>query len=61
MFVTDGSHNIYVVDQNFKLVDHKAIYTTVGRRLVYINELEFVNGYIYANIYLNTKIVKIDY
>lgn len=33
----------------------------MGRKLRNINQLEYVDGYIYANIYLDTKIVKIDY
>ena len=61
MFTTDGSNYIYLVDENFKLVGQKQISTQTNRRLTNINELEFVDGFIYANIYLDNRIVKIDY
>jgi glutamine cyclotransferase len=34
--------------------------TDVGVSLPYINELEFINGYIYANVWMTNFIVKID-
>ena len=34
--------------------------TDVGVPLTYINELEFINGYIYANVWMTNFIVKID-
>jgi len=43
------------------VVDQKSIMTELGRKLYNINELEYVDGYIYANIYYSSKIVKIDY
>lgn len=61
MFTTDGSDNIFLVDENFEVIGQKAIVTQMGRRLRNINELEYVDGFIYANIYLDSKIVKIDY
>lgn len=61
MFTTDGSDNIYVVDEKFKLVERKAITNLSGRQLYNINELEYANGFIYANIYFSQYIYKIDY
>ena len=61
MFTTDGSDLIYVVDENFKILDKKYITTMSGSKQYYINELEYVDGYIYANIYLDHIVVKIDY
>ena len=31
-----------------------------GSPMMYLNELEYINGYLYANVYTSSKIVKID-
>ena len=61
MFTSDGSNKIYLVDGNFNLLESKPIVDQTGRKLYSINELEYVDGYIYANIYLYSYIVKINY
>ena len=61
MFTSDGSDKIYLVDGDFKLLETKPILDEVGRKLFRINELEWVDGYIYANVYYKNDIVKIDY
>lgn len=60
MFTTDGSDQIYIVDENFTIQAQKSIKGLSGNPQQNINELEFVDNYIYANIYLSTIIVKID-
>lgn len=60
MFTTDGSNQVYIVDQKFTILDQKSIKSLSGGWQRNINELEFVGGFIYANIYTETKIVKID-
>jgi glutamine cyclotransferase len=64
MFVTDGGPIIYIVDENFKIQQEKIILDKNGRKVYSINELEYVveNGkpYIYANVYMERRIVKID-
>ena len=58
--MSDGTNNLYFLDKQY--------YTETGRIEVYdnegavdsINELEYVNGEIYANIYRKNKIVVID-
>ena len=60
MFTTDGSDKIYVVDENFTLLSEIGIKNSLGNPQTNINELEFVGGFIYANIYMTTKIIKID-
>ena len=60
MFTTDGSDKIYVVDENFTLLSEIEIKNSLGNPQTNINELEFVGGFIYANVYMTTKIVKID-
>lgn len=60
MFTTDGSDKIYVVDENFTLLSEIGIKNSLGNPQTNINELEFVGGFIYANVYMTTKIIKID-
>ena len=64
MFVTDGGPVIYVVDENFNIQQQKTILDKNGRKVYSINELEYVveNGeaFIYANVYMERRIVKID-
>ena len=31
-----------------------------GSPMMYLNEFEYINGYLYANVYTSSKIVKID-
>ena len=61
MFATDGSDIIFVVDENFIVLEQKSIKNSIGQRVYNINELEYVDGYILANIYMDHKIVKINY
>ena len=65
MFVTDGGSIIYVVDENFDIKQQKTILDKKGSKVYNINELEYVveNGkpYIYANVYMERKIIKIDH
>jgi glutamine cyclotransferase len=60
LIMTDGTSNISYIDPTtYKLV--KVLRVTDGRDAVdKLNELEYVNGYLYANIYTTTDIVKID-
>ena len=60
MFTTDGSDKIYIVDENFTLLSEIGIKNSLGNPQTNINELEFVGGFIYANVYMTTKIIKID-
>lgn len=61
MFVTDGSDKVYVVDEDFQILQQKSIQTASGRKAYNLNELEYHNGYLYANIYYDRFIHKIDY
>ncbi|MBS1890243.1 MAG: glutaminyl-peptide cyclotransferase [Actinobacteria bacterium] len=59
MFVSDGSSTVYVVDKDFK--EQSKISVRDGDTPVtYINELEYCNGYLLANIYYQSKIIVID-
>lgn len=57
--MSDGSDQIYFRDDNFELV--KTIFVTRdGEPVNQLNELEFVNGLIYANVWQTEIIVGID-
>ncbi len=56
----DGSNNLYYRDpETFQIVKTVGVFDNNGP-LAMINELEFVEGYIYSNVYLKNDIVKID-
>ncbi len=56
---TDGSANIYFLDDNFKTV--KTLQVKLNGRPVYdLNELEYIDGRIWANVYMTDMIVIID-
>lgn len=60
LIISDGSANLYFVDpttfrvmNTVRVADHRG---TVKE----LNELEYINGYVYANVYLTYDIVQID-
>jgi glutamine cyclotransferase len=60
LIMTDGSANLHFIDP---LTLEKTATVQVfnnGRPLKYLNEVEYVNGYIYANVFTTDWIVKID-
>jgi glutamine cyclotransferase len=58
--MSDGTYNLTYLDpENFKVVKTLPVLKD-GYGLDHINELEYINGYIYANVYTTTMIVKID-
>ena len=60
LIISDGSANLYFVNpQDFKVKNAIAVQTDKGP-LDSINELEYINGYVYANVYTTNMIVKID-
>jgi len=60
LIISDGTANIYFVDPtNFKVKSTIAVKDNQGP-VNYLNELEYVNGFIYANVYQTNIIVKID-
>lgn len=60
LIVTDGSNNLYFYEPGtFKLLRTQGV-TEAGVPAVNLNELEFINGYIYANQYQYPYILKID-
>ena len=59
LIASDGSSKIYYLSPDFKL--EKTLNVTVnGRPLKYLNELEWIDGRIWANVYTTDMIVIID-
>lgn len=60
LIMTDGSSNIYFLDpQTFALKDTKTVKLN-GKPVTYLNELEYINGEIWANVYLEDYILIIN-
>ncbi len=57
---TDGTNRIWKMNaSNYKEEGYIEVYNQIGP-LDSLNELEFIDGKIYANVYLTNKIVRID-
>lgn len=60
LIFSDGTSNLtYLETKDFKVVKTLTV-TEGGYGLYNLNELEYINGYIYANIWMTNRIVKID-
>lgn len=60
IIISDGSNKLTWVDPE-KLTPLKTLQVYAGQQEVnYLNELEYVDGYIYAHIYTTNQIAKID-
>lgn len=61
IIMSNGSNNLYYKStSNFTDENIVSIFDETGNPLNNINELEYVDGFIYANIWLTNYIVKID-
>ncbi|RAP32234.1 glutamine cyclotransferase [Candidatus Marinamargulisbacteria bacterium SCGC AG-410-N11] len=61
LIASNGSNELFIIDPNsFKVSSTVLIKDFNNKPLVNINELEYVNGYLYANIWKTNRIVKID-
>jgi len=60
LYMNDGSEKIHVLDpETFKQIDYINVYSG-ATKIPYINELEWVDGKIYSNIYQKDAIIVID-
>lgn len=60
LIMSDGSDKIYFRDPNtFQEITHISVQDKTGMRNN-INELEYINGFIYANVYTTDEVLKID-
>ncbi len=61
LYVSDGSQMIHVIDPESWTVSRQIeVHYEDGRKIYSINALQYVNGYIYANVYHTNSIVKVD-
>lgn len=59
LIASDGSANLYFMDKNFA-PEKKITVTLEGRPVRYLNELEYIGGKIWANVYTTDTIVIIN-
>lgn len=60
LVMSDGSNRLYFLNpDNFIEVDRLEVYNHIGP-VTQLNELEYIDGYIYANIYLTNNIAIIN-
>ncbi len=60
LIISDGSANLYFVNpDNFKVRSSIQVMDNTGP-VLNLNELEMINGYVFANVYQSDIIVKID-
>lgn len=60
LYMTDGSEKIYILDpETMKEIDYVNVYTK-GTKIKAVNELEWVDGKIYGNVYQMEAIAVID-
>lgn len=60
LIISDGTYKLYFVNpDDFRLMSTISV-TENGSRVDQLNELEFIDGFVYANIYYKNEIVKID-
>jgi glutamine cyclotransferase len=60
LIVSDGTDVLHFLDTATLKDDHIVHVTDGGEKIEKLNELEFVEGYVYANIWQTAFIVKID-
>jgi len=60
LIMSDGSSNLYFLDPlTFKEIRRVGVYDQLGPK-GNINELEFIDGFVYANVWQTDYIIKID-
>lgn len=60
LMMSDGTNKIYFLDkETFERKKEMEVYDNIGP-VYMINELEYINGEIWANIYLSQDIIRID-
>lgn len=60
VIMSDGTSNLYILESNnFTETDRIEVYDNKGP-VSRLNELEYINGEIFANVYMTDKIARID-
>jgi glutaminyl-peptide cyclotransferase len=60
LIMSDGTNNLTFLDANTLKVFKTIPVSKNGNAEEYLNELEYINGYIYANLWTTNKIAKIN-
>jgi len=60
LIVSDGSEHLYFWDPETLQETNKLTVRDGGRRIANLNELEFINGEIYANVWMQDRIARIS-
>jgi glutaminyl-peptide cyclotransferase len=61
LIMSDGTDKLYFLDTtNLKVIRTLTVTDPGGARVKNLNELEYVNGYVFANVYETAMILKID-
>jgi glutaminyl-peptide cyclotransferase len=61
LIMSDGTDKLYFLDTTtLKVIGTLPVTDIAGARVKNLNELEFINNYIFANVYESSVIVKID-
>lgn len=59
LIASDGTANLYFLDSDLKL-DHKVLVKLEDRPVRWLNELEYIDGKVWANVYTTDEIVIIN-
>lgn len=59
LIATDGSANLYFLDENLRMQE-RIVVKYNGRPINFLNEIEYINGRIWANVYTTDDIVIIN-
>eukprot|EP01016_Furgasonia_blochmanni_P043259 TRINITY_DN5841_c0_g1_i17.p1 TRINITY_DN5841_c0_g1~~TRINITY_DN5841_c0_g1_i17.p1 ORF type:complete len:210 (+),score=27.82 TRINITY_DN5841_c0_g1_i17:188-817(+) len=61
LLITDGSSYVFYVDPvDFKVISKVKVVDGLGKEVLDLNELEFINGKLWANIWQKSQIAIID-
>ena len=60
LYMSDGSEKIYILNpETFEMIDYINVYTNANK-IDFINEMEWIDGKIWANIYEKDMVIKIN-
>lgn len=59
IFMSNWTEIIKIYNEKFEKID-EIVVTENGKKIKNINELEYINGFLYANIWLSNTIIKIN-
>ncbi len=59
LIASDGTANLYFMDENFAL-DRRVVVKYEDKPIRYLNELEYIDGRIWANVYTTDEIIIIN-